>query len=89
MQARIQHVYSVYGQNAIAYFERALAICRSARSNVGHNQRARLDLVVVRAATDREAVRVVLLFQLYVNRLRANGMMRMNRFTKKKKKKIN
>ncbi len=77
LQCGIQHVYAVYGQYAIADFECSLAVGRSTSANVRHNQRPRSDLVIAHAAAYRKSVRVVLLFQLYVNGLWSNRVMRM------------
>ena len=84
LQRGIEHIDAVDGNYTIAYFECALAVCRAARSYIGHNKRTGLELFLVETAAQCKTVRVVFFFQLYVNCLRSDRMMRMNSCSNKK-----
>ena len=84
LECGIQHVYAIYGQYAIAYFQCSLAVGRSTSANVRHNQRSRFDLFIAHTAAYGESVRMVLFFQLNVNGLRSNCVMRMNGYANSK-----
>ena len=85
LERGVEQVYAVYGYDSIADLQSALAVRRSARSYVRHDQRPRLELVLAVAAANGEAVRIVLFLELYVNGLRAHRLMRMNSYVKRTK----
>ena len=79
LQTGIQDIYAIDGNDSVADFQSSLTVSGATRSNIGHNQWPSLWLLVAEAAAHRESVRAVLLFQLYVNCLGPDGMVRMNR----------